>query len=60
MNAGRTLKEGESGPGLGAENNSNTLMHRRQSLEKPGKFFHSKTQQYFVIVQEKKRSIMIG
>ncbi len=39
MNAGRTLKEGESvRPGiLGAENNSNSLMHRRQSLEKPGK-----------------------
>ncbi|KAJ6637394.1 hypothetical protein Bhyg_10124, partial [Pseudolycoriella hygida] len=38
MNAGCTLKEGESvRPGiiLGAENNSNTLMHRRQSLEKP-------------------------
>lgn len=38
MNAGRILKEGESDPGiLGAENNSNLLMHRRHSLEKPGK-----------------------
>lgn len=37
MNAGRILKEGESVPGiLGAENNSNPLMHR-QSLEKTGK-----------------------
>lgn len=39
MNAGRILKEGESvRPGIvDAENNSNLLMHRRQSLEKPGK-----------------------
>lgn len=38
-NAGHILKEGESVRPeiLGAENNSNSLMHRRQSLEKPGK-----------------------
>lgn len=36
MNAGRILKEGES-VNLGAENNSYSLMNRRQSLEKPGK-----------------------
>lgn len=61
MNAGRILKEGESArPGiLGAETNSNSLMHRRQSLEKPGKYqFLSVLLFYSSLLKSQRNSII--